>query len=162
MIQEQEPLKEEQRGPYVGKLTVEVELDAATRMKFQSEGQVKIATMLQFYSRVTGIANQLGLQGRVINHLDIHQPLVPYRQTGELTFQEVSNGQLKKLRREAQDQARHQLRQGYRDHGADDRDVSSPGETREADETPESQGPRESHNSPGDQLILPFAPDKSD
>jgi hypothetical protein len=144
-------------GLYEGNMEVTVEMDPAQRIQFQSEGQVKMATLMQYFSRLVGVANQLGLQGRVITTMDMAQPLVPYRQTGRVHFKEVSNGQLKKIRRQAAEQAQQQLRESDSDHGTDRSAAGTPGEESQDRQATESQGPRESDQGPGSQLVIPFS-----
>ena len=140
----------------VGKLEVVVEMPEKNRITFQSESHARAATLAQFYSRLTGIANQLGLQGRLIRDLQLAPALTPYRQTGVVTFQEVSNGQLKTIRRTAQQQAREQLRESDGDNGASQLDPSPHAEAQQEEGASEPEGSRESRDCDRHESLLVF------
>lgn len=140
----------------VGKLEIVVDLPEEKRLSFQSEPHARAATVAQFYSHLAGVANQLGLQGRLIRDLQLAPALTPYRQTGILTFQEVSNGQLKTIRRAAQQQAREQLRESDRDNGASQLDPGAPAEAQQEEGASEPEGSRESRDCDRHESLLVF------
>lgn len=141
---------------YSGTLNVVVELPDKHKITFQSPDQVRTATMKEFHSRIIGIANQLGLQGRVIKEMQISPSLVPFRQACTIEFEEVSGGQLKNLRREARAQAREHLRKCKGSNGAGKQPTSPYGEEGEADQRAEPEGPREPDRAPSTNNLLRF------
>jgi len=122
---------------YAGKIDVEVELPPEARVAQPGAalgGQVSI----ELWQRLVATANQLGLQGRVLEALDLHPPIVDYRRTASLQFRQVSDVQLHKIRAGAKKQAAEQLRQSGGDNEAGER---SSGDDREESGDPRDRKP---------------------
>lgn len=141
---------------YTGSLEVIVELPENERVQLATEAQIRARTIEQFYSRIIGIANQLGVQGRVIKELTMSPNITPWRQSATITFQEVEGGQLKRIRRAARSQAREHVRSSNRGDGANQVNNGAPGDGGAGGGATEPGGSRESDESEGTKHVLPF------